>query len=41
MRALLDTDVILDSIITRNQEDYRGATLPVYSPTDFLAQLSR
>ena len=29
----------LDAIITRNREDYRGATLPVYSPTDFLAQL--
>jgi hypothetical protein len=29
----------LDAIITRNLDDYRNATLPVYSPTDFLNQL--
>jgi predicted nucleic acid-binding protein len=29
----------LDAIVTRNLDDYKGATLPVYSPADFLAQL--
>ena len=53
MRALLDTDVILDLLLDRagfadaaaalweanELEDYRDATLPVYSPAEFLAQL--
>lgn len=30
----------LDAIITRNLKDYKNATLPIYSPTDFLNQLS-
>jgi predicted nucleic acid-binding protein len=30
----------MDAIITRNLEDYRRATLPVFSPAAFLAQLS-
>ena len=30
----------LDAIITRNLDDYRNATLPVFSPTDFLNQLT-
>ncbi|MDT4898328.1 MAG: hypothetical protein QOH25_3405 [Acidobacteriota bacterium] len=30
----------LDAIITRNLKDYKNATLPVFSPTDFLNQLS-
>ena len=30
----------LDAIITRNLEDYRQATLPVFSPSDFLKQLT-
>ncbi|HMG75406.1 MAG TPA: PIN domain-containing protein [Pyrinomonadaceae bacterium] len=29
----------LDAIVTRNLKDYRNATLPVFSPTDFLAKL--
>lgn len=29
----------LDSIVTRNPVDYTGATLPVFSPADSLAQL--
>jgi predicted nucleic acid-binding protein len=29
----------LDAIVTRNLDDYRNATLPVYSPTDFLNRL--
>jgi predicted nucleic acid-binding protein len=29
----------LDAIVTRNLGDYKNATLPVYSPTDFLNQL--
>lgn len=31
----------MDAIITRNLGDYRRATLPVFSPADFLAQLSQ
>jgi predicted nucleic acid-binding protein len=30
----------LDAIVTRNLADYKNATLPVYSPTDFLGHLS-
>lgn len=30
----------LDAIITRNLVDYKNATLPVFSPTDFLNQLT-
>ncbi|MGA9995048.1 MAG: PIN domain-containing protein [Pyrinomonadaceae bacterium] len=29
----------LDAIVTRNLEDYKNATLPIFSPTDFLNQL--
>jgi predicted nucleic acid-binding protein len=29
----------LDAIVTRNLADYKNATLPVYSPTDFLNHL--
>lgn len=29
----------LDAIVTRNLKDYKNATLPVFSPTDFLNQL--
>jgi predicted nucleic acid-binding protein len=29
----------LDAIVTRNLDDYKNATLPVYSPLDFLNQL--
>jgi predicted nucleic acid-binding protein len=29
----------LDAIVTRNLDDYKHATLPVYSPTDFLNHL--
>lgn len=29
----------LDAIITRNLDDYKNATLPVYSPLDFLNHL--
>jgi hypothetical protein len=29
----------LDAIITRNLDDYQNATLPVYSPSDFLSHL--
>ena len=29
----------LDAIITRNSDDYKNATLPVYSPADFLNHL--
>ncbi len=31
----------MNAIVTRNLADYRRATLPVFSPTDFLAQLPR
>ena len=30
----------LDAIVTRNLGDYKNATLPVFSPTDFLNQLT-
>jgi predicted nucleic acid-binding protein len=30
----------LDAIVTRNLKDYSNATLPVYSPADFLNQLT-
>jgi len=30
----------IDAIVTRNLKDYTGATLPVFSPEDFLKQLS-
>lgn len=30
----------LDAIVTRNIADYRRATLPVFTPADFLAQLA-
>ena len=30
----------LDAIVTRNLDDYKSATLPVFSPTDFLNQLT-
>ncbi len=40
MRVLVDTDVVLDVIIvTRNVADYKNATLPVFSPIDFLNHL--
>ena len=29
----------LDAIVTRNLKDYKGATIPVFSPTDFIKQL--
>lgn len=29
----------LDAIVTRNLDDYKNATLPVFSPTDFLNHL--
>jgi predicted nucleic acid-binding protein len=31
----------LDAIVTRNLEDYRGATVAVFSPTDFLVELKK
>ncbi len=31
----------IDVIVTRNLEDYRGATLTVLSPKDFLARLNK
>jgi predicted nucleic acid-binding protein len=30
----------LDAIVTRNLDDYKNATLPVFSPTDFLNPLT-
>jgi predicted nucleic acid-binding protein len=30
----------LDAIVTRNLADYKNATLPVYSPTDFINHLN-
>lgn len=29
----------MDAIVTRNLKDYKNATLPVYSPSDFLKRL--
>jgi predicted nucleic acid-binding protein len=29
----------LDAIVTRNLKDYKNATLPIFSPMDFLAKL--
>jgi predicted nucleic acid-binding protein len=29
----------LDAIITRNLDDYKNATLPIFSPTDFLTHI--
>jgi len=29
----------IDTIVTRNVNDYKNATLPVFSPTDFLVKL--
>jgi predicted nucleic acid-binding protein len=31
----------LDAIVTRDPNDFAGASLPVYSPADFLKQLSQ
>ena len=31
----------LEAIVTRDLADFAGATLPVYSPADFLTQLSK
>ena len=31
----------LDAIVTRDPDDFAGASLPIYSPADFLKQLSR
>lgn len=30
----------LDAIVTRNLKDYKNATLPVFSPVEFLSQLT-
>jgi predicted nucleic acid-binding protein len=30
----------LDALVTRNLDDYKNATLPVFSPTDFLSRLT-
>jgi len=30
----------LDAIVTRNAKDFSGSTLPIYSPTDLLDQLT-
>lgn len=30
----------LDAIVTRDTQDFSGSTLPIYSPTDLLAQLT-
>jgi hypothetical protein len=30
----------VDAIITRNLDDYKHATLPVFSPTDFLNRIT-
>lgn len=30
----------LDAIVTRNLKDYKSATLPIFSPTDFLNELT-
>ena len=32
-------EIGLDAIVTRNLKDYKNATLPVFSPTDFLVKL--
>ncbi len=37
MRILLDTNVILDIIVTRNKADYRASPLMVLSPEEFVA----
>jgi predicted nucleic acid-binding protein len=29
----------LDAIVTRNLDDYKNATLPIFSPTDFLSHI--
>ncbi|NJL55042.1 PIN domain-containing protein [bacterium] len=29
----------LDAVVTRDSQDFSGSTLPIYSPTDLLAQL--
>jgi predicted nucleic acid-binding protein len=34
------TASLLDAIVSRNLEDYKNATLPVFSPTAFLNQLT-
>jgi len=31
----------IDAIVTRNPKHYKGATLPLFSPADFLAQLQQ
>jgi len=33
------TEAGLDAIVTRNLKDYKNSTLPIFSPTDFLAKL--
>lgn len=34
------TALQLDAIVTRNIDDYKNATLPIFAPTDFLNQLT-
>lgn len=34
------TASLLDAVITRNTKDYKAATLPVFTPTDFLSQMN-
>jgi hypothetical protein len=33
------TEAGLDAIVTRNLSDYKNATLPVFSPNDFLVKV--
>ena len=31
----------LDALVTRNLHDYQGATVPIFSPADFLAEIKK
>jgi len=39
MKILLDSNIAIDYIVTRNKSDFASAALPAVSPDDFLALL--
>ena len=39
MKVLIDTNVVVDVIITRNLDDYKASDISCMSPTAFIAYL--
>lgn len=40
MKILLDTNVLLDGITTRNTKDFQHSQLPVYTPDELLSVMN-